>query len=95
AEEHYEKNPIFTPKEKNSSESYSIESLDSLEKVHQALSILQFKLEGQLIKRHPEFQMDDRLLFEKIDFDKNTVHLAGKADPLQGSCFQTLQEDVH
>ena len=37
AEEHYEKNPIFTPKEKNSSESYSIESLDSLEKVHQAL----------------------------------------------------------
>lgn len=95
AEEHYEKNPIFTPKEKNSSESYSIESLDSLEKVHQALSILQFKLEGQLIKRHPEFQMDDRLLFEKIDFDKNTVRLAGKDYPLQGSCFQTLQEDVH
>ena len=95
AEEHYDKNPIFTPKEKNSSESYSIESLDSLEKVHQALSILQFKLEGQLIKRHPDFKMEDRLLLEKIDYDNETISLNGKSYPLQGSCFQTLQKDVH
>ncbi|MDU6523085.1 MAG: fructose-bisphosphatase class III, partial [Enterococcus sp.] len=95
AEEHYQKNPIFTPKEKNSSENYSIESLDSLEKVHQALSIIQFKLEGQLIKRHPEFEMEDRLLLEKIDFEKDTIQLSGKEYPLQGSCFQTLQEDPH
>ncbi|MDT2821452.1 fructose-1,6-bisphosphatase [Enterococcus devriesei] len=95
AEEHYQKNPIFTPKEKNSSENYSIESLDSLEKVHQALSIIQFKLEGQLIKRHPEFEMEDRLLLEKIDFEKDTIKLSGKEYPLQGSCFQTLQEDPH
>lgn len=95
AEEHYQKNPIFTPKEKNSNENYSIESLDSLEKVHQALSIIQFKLEGQLIKRHPEFDMEDRLLLEKIDFEKDTIQLAGKEYPLQGSCFQTLQADPH
>ena len=35
------------------------------------------------------------MLLEKIDFDKETVHLAGKDYPLQGSCFQTLQKDVH
>ncbi|MBO1307575.1 fructose-1,6-bisphosphatase [Enterococcus sp. 669A] len=95
AEEHYQKNPVFTPKEKNCSADYSIESLDTLEKVHQALSILQFKLEGQLIKRHPEFEMEDRLLFDQIDFNTDTIDLAGETYPLQGSCFQTLQEDPY
>lgn len=95
AQEHYQKNPIFTPKEKNSGKDYSIENLDSLEKVHQALAILQFKLEGQLIKRHPEFHMEDRLLFDHIDFAQETICLAGKNYPLQGPCFHTLQEDPY
>ncbi|MFC4772169.1 fructose-1,6-bisphosphatase [Enterococcus hermanniensis] len=93
AEEHYQKNSVFKPKD--SSNHYSIESRDSLEKVHQALAIIQFKLEGQLIKRHPEFEMDDRLLLEKIDFDAETIQLANKEYPLEGSCFQTIQADVH
>ncbi|WP_407855459.1 fructose-1,6-bisphosphatase [Enterococcus hailinensis] len=93
AEEHYQKNPSFKPK--SSSDQYSIESSDSLEKVHQALAILQFKLEGQLIKRQPEFEMDDRLLLEKIDFKAETIELNGKEYPLQGGCFQTIQADVH
>ncbi|MGM0215226.1 fructose-1,6-bisphosphatase [Enterococcus sp. AZ109] len=95
AEEHYQKNPFFTPKEKNCSSDYSIESLDTMEKVHQALSILQFKLEGQLIKRHPEFEMEDRLLFDQIDLQANTIDLNGETYPLQGSCFQTLQKDPY
>ncbi|MGM0237725.1 fructose-1,6-bisphosphatase [Enterococcus sp. AZ103] len=95
AEEHYQKNPVFTPKEKCSNANYSIESLDTLEKVHQALAILQFKLEGQLIKRHPEFDMTDRLLFDQINFDQDTITLKNKTYPLQGSCFQTLQKDLY
>ncbi|WP_159721337.1 fructose-1,6-bisphosphatase [Enterococcus sp. CSURQ0835] len=95
AEEHYGKNPIFTPKEKNATKSYSSESLLALEKVHQALAILQFKLEGQLIKRHPEFAMTDRLLFDKLDLKTNTITLNGKTYPLQGSCFQMLQKDPY
>ncbi|GCF93501.1 fructose-1,6-bisphosphatase class 3 [Enterococcus florum] len=95
AEEYYQNNPVFTPKETTCSDHYSIESMDALEKVHQALSILQFKLEGQLIKRHPEFEMEDRLLFDQIDIDQNTITLEGKTYPLQGSCFQTLLEDPY
>ncbi|MGG5317109.1 fructose-1,6-bisphosphatase [Enterococcus sp. AZ072] len=95
AEEHYEKNPVFTPKEKNCSADYSIESLDTLEKVHQALSILQFKLEGQLIQRHPEFEMEDRLMFNQINFKSNTIKLGKDTYPLQGSCFKTVQKDPY
>lgn len=46
-------------------------SLD--EKMHKAISVIQFKLEGQLIKKRPEFEMEDRLLLDKIDFDKKQV----------------------
>jgi len=38
--------------------------------------------EGQLIKEHPEYEMEDRLLLDKIDFDKQTVTLDGKVYPL-------------
>lgn len=38
--------------------------------MHKAIAILQFKLEGQLIMRHPEFHMESRMLLDKIDFQK-------------------------
>jgi fructose-1,6-bisphosphatase-3 len=46
--------------------------------MHKAISVIQFKLEGQLIKRHPEFGMDDRLLLDKIDYEKKQVNIGGK-----------------
>lgn len=55
-----------------------------------ALSILGFKLEGQLISRHPGFEMDERLLLDKIDFSDFTVKLAGKRYALNTKDFPTL-----
>jgi fructose-1,6-bisphosphatase-3 len=45
--------------------------------MHKAISIIQFKLEGQLIKKHSPFDMDDRLLLHKIDYEKGTVRIDG------------------
>ena len=39
-------------------------------KMHKAISIMQWKMEGQIIKRRPEFRMENRLLLDKIDFEK-------------------------
>lgn len=58
--------------------------------IHKAISIIQFKLEGQLIKRRPEFKMDDRLLLDKIDFKKQTVVIEGKEYPLISCNFPTI-----
>ena len=52
---------------------YDTKNLQLDQKMHKAITIIQFKLEGQLIKNHPEFEMDDRLLLDKIDFDKKQV----------------------
>ncbi|MFI3324917.1 MAG: fructose-1,6-bisphosphatase [Clostridia bacterium] len=45
------------------------------QKIHKAISVIQFKLEGQLIKSHPEFEMDDRNFLHLIDYDNNTVKI--------------------
>lgn len=61
--------------------------------VQQAAAIMQFKLEGQTIKRHPEFDMDDRLLLEKIDFKHQTIKLKNHNYSLQDGCFQLVDQD--
>ena len=38
--------------------------------MHKAISVIQFKIEGQMIKRHPEYKMEGRALLEKIDYEK-------------------------
>ena len=57
---------------------YDTKDLSLDMKIHKAISIIQFKLEGQVIKKHPEFEMDDRLLLDKIDYEKKTVMVYGK-----------------
>ncbi len=48
-------------------------------KIHKAIAVIQFKLEGQLLERHPEFDMKNHLLLDKIDFEKGSVDIDGKA----------------
>lgn len=50
----------------------------SIAKIHKAISIIQFKLEGQIIKEHPEYKMDGRLLLDKIDYEKGTIQIDNK-----------------
>ncbi|MGI5990348.1 MAG: fructose-1,6-bisphosphatase [Lachnospiraceae bacterium] len=59
-------------------------------KMHKAIAIIQFKLEGQLIKRRPEFHMENRLLLDKIDYEKGTIHLDGKDYKLLDTNFPTI-----
>ncbi len=47
-------------------------------KMHKAISIIEFKLCGQIIKRHPEYNMDDRLMLHLIDLEKGTIKIDGK-----------------
>ena len=86
----YERNAVFAPKRSNTGRKDDEESLAELEKVHQALTIIQFKLEGQIIKRRPEFEMEDHLLLEKIDVANNRIFLDDTWYDLEGSCFQTV-----
>jgi len=59
-------------------------------KMHKAIAIIQFKVEGQRIKVHPEYEMDDRLLLDKIDYEKGTMKVGGVEYELRDGNFPTI-----
>lgn len=63
---------------------------DLVAKMYKAIAIIEFKLEGQLIKRHPEYEQDDRLLLDKIDVEKGTVKIGDKEYPMLDMNFPTI-----
>lgn len=58
--------------------------------IHKAISIIQFKLEGQLIARRKEFHMENRRLLHRIDYEKGTILIKGKEYPLKDTNFPTI-----
>lgn len=62
-------------------------------KMHKAIAIIQFKLEGQIIKRHPEFNMDNHLRLDKINFEDGTVSFEGKTYKMKDTNFPTVDPD--
>ena len=59
-------------------------------KMHKMISIIQFKIEGQEIIKHPEYKLDKRNLLLNIDFDKGTVNIEGKEYPMRDMNLPTV-----
>lgn len=59
-------------------------------KMHKAMAVILFKLEGQLIERHPEYRMDERKMLERIDFERGTVTLREGEFPLTDASLPTV-----
>ena len=59
-------------------------------RMHKAISIIQFKLEGQLFRERPEFQMQDRMLLDKIDYERGVIRLGEKEYTLLDHNFPTI-----
>lgn len=62
-------------------------------KIQKAISVIQFKVEGQLIKRRPEYEMEDRLFLDKIDYENGKVRIAGKIYELNDKNFPTINRN--
>jgi len=58
--------------------------------MHKAITIIQFKLEAQIIRRRPEYGLENRLLLDKIDFEQGTVRVGERIYPLLDTRFQTV-----
>ena len=59
-------------------------------RMHKAITVILFKLEGQKLLRHPEYGMDDRLLLDKIDYDNRCITIGGVTWPLEDVDFPTV-----
>lgn len=58
--------------------------------MQRTISIILFKLEGQLIKRNPDFQMDSRLLLDKIDYSSKHIKINNISYPIKSPSFPTI-----
>lgn len=59
-------------------------------RIHKAISIIQFKVEGQIIRQQKAFHLENRALLHRIDFEKGTIELDGKKYPLLDTAFPTV-----
>lgn len=78
----------FYPKEYDAQ--YSDKTLRMIAQMHKAISIIQFKLEAEIIRRRPEFEMEDRLLLHHIDFEKKVLRLDDKEYEMRDCLMPTV-----
>ncbi len=69
---------------------YNTKDLGLDMKMHKAITIMQLKLEGQIMMRRPEFGMENRMLLDKIDYKKKTVTVDGVVYPMKDVDFPTV-----
>ena len=95
AMEHYGDDPCdeFMPKTNGGSGEIDDKTRRLTAQMHKAITMIQFKVEGAIISRHPEWSMDDRLLLRNIDYTKGTCTVNGKEYEMKSCCFPTVKAD--
>lgn len=88
AQDTYAKSSRFKLKSIDGSHGLKDDSI--LEKMYHSVAMLLFKLEGQLLNRHPEYKMDDRKLLERIDFKSKTIDINGAVYPIDIQDLTTI-----
>jgi fructose-1,6-bisphosphatase-3 len=81
----------FIPK--NAADEFTENEQLLMARMHKAISIIQLKVEGQIIQRRPQFQMEDRLLLDNIDYDAGTVKIGEKLYDLNDTQFPTVDPE--
>lgn len=96
AMEHYGDDPCeeFMPKINGGSTDIDDKTKRLTSLMHKAITIIQFKVEASMIKRHPEWDMQDRLLLECIDYDNATCNISGKPYEMKSCCFPTVNPNA-
>ncbi|MDD3429762.1 MAG: fructose-1,6-bisphosphatase [Oscillospiraceae bacterium] len=69
---------------------YDLKSMKRVARMHKAIAIILFKVECGIVNRNPDFDLEDRKLLEKIDFESGTVTINGKAYPVKDIDFPTV-----
>lgn len=81
---------VFMPKLKTADRHFTDKQLRIMSQMHKAISVIQWKLEGQIIKRNPQYGMDDRLLLNNIDYSRGAITIDGKEYELLDKHFPTI-----
>lgn len=92
AMETYKNDPCteFIPKTSGGASLLDEKTLRLTAQMHKAIAVIQFKVESQIIAKHPEWKMNDRCLFEHVDYQNGTIDLQGKTYKMSSCFFPTI-----
>lgn len=92
AMETYKNDPCteFIPKTTGGASLLDEKTLRLTAQMHKAVAVIQFKVESQIIAKHPEWKMNDRCLFEHVDYQNGTIELQGKTYKMSSCSFPTI-----
>ena len=92
AMETYKNDPCteFIPKTTGGASLLDEKTLRLTAQMHKAIAVIQFKVESQIIAKHPEWKMNDRCLFEHVDYQNGTIELQGKTYKMSSCSFPTI-----
>ena len=92
AMETYKNDPCteFIPKTSGGASQLDEKTLRLTAQMHKAIAVIQFKVESQIIAKHPEWKMNDRCLFEHVDYQNGTIDLQGKTYKMSSCSFPTI-----
>ena len=92
AMETYKNDPCteFIPKTSGGASLLDEKTLRLTGQMHKAIAVIQFKVESQIIAKHPEWKMNDRCLFEHVDYQNGTIDLQGKTYKMSSCSFPTI-----
>jgi fructose-1,6-bisphosphatase-3 len=89
--ETYKNDPCkrFIPKV-SPEDNFTEQEVRLMAQMQKAMAVMQFKLESQIIKRRPHYKMDDRLLLDKVDYERGVVNIDGTEYPMLDTLFPTI-----
>jgi len=81
---------LFIPRTNASDATFDEKTTQLIARMHKAMCVIMFKLEGQIIARRPEYQMSDRDMLSRINYQNGTIEIDGTVYPLRDTDFPTI-----
>ncbi len=84
---------LFTPTVLQGESAHTEKTMRLMAKMHKAIAVIQFKLEGAMIEAHPEWKMENRRLLHRMDREKGTIEIEGHTYQLTDTNFPTINPE--
>lgn len=93
ADNTYDNAEVWRPRKTTIDNYYNNYDIRLCAKIHKAISIIMYKLEGQFALKHPQFKMEHRRLLDKINYENKTIEIDGKTYDLEDTDFPTIDRN--
>lgn len=93
AEETYQDAITWRPRKTTEEDYHQNKIVCQAAKIHKAISIIMYKLEGEFAAKHPEYHMTHRRLLDKINYEEKTINIDGKIYHLEDTDFPTIDKN--